>query len=89
MIASEYGWTFEQILNLSEKEVIQACECIHVRRHNNFVAQASLHGKKLAIKYNKQRGSAEQSEFNKKEDKVFSKRISQRIKSHGRHKDRR
>lgn len=44
MVAAEYGWTIDQFLDLTGRQLQVILESIGVRRHNDFGLQSTLHG---------------------------------------------
>lgn len=50
LIASEYGWTFDEFKKVTLRTLQGCLEMIDIRTHNDFVKQASLKGIKLEFK---------------------------------------
>jgi len=48
-IASEYGYTWEQFINMTYKLLNCCLEAIAKRTHNNTVIQAAMHGIKMDL----------------------------------------
>ena len=48
-IASEYGYTWEQFVSMTYKLLNHCLEAIAKRNHNNYAAQAALHGLKMDL----------------------------------------
>lgn len=55
MIASEYGWDFEQFKKLTLRRLQSCLEMIEIRNHNNYAKQAALKGIKLDFKHVKRK----------------------------------
>jgi hypothetical protein len=51
LLAREYGYTVDQIERMTFRQVSYMLSRADVRKHNEFVAQASLHGAKLPLKH--------------------------------------
>lgn len=49
LLSHEYGWTTEQILSITTKELSARMACIYKRREADRIFQASLHDKKLQL----------------------------------------
>jgi len=48
-IASEYGYTWQQFVNMTYKLLNHCLEAIARRTHNNTVVQAAMHGLKMDL----------------------------------------
>ena len=48
--SSEYGWTLNEILDLTMLQASTLLEQIGIRKHNEYAAQAGLHGHKIKMK---------------------------------------
>lgn len=46
-LASSYGYTPDEIFNLTLIQINSMLECAGVREHNDYAAQAALHGRKV------------------------------------------
>lgn len=49
-LAAEYGWTIGDILDLTIIQAAALLEQIGFRKHNEYAAQAALHGHKVKMK---------------------------------------
>lgn len=50
MIASEYGWTFDDFKKITMRTLHSCLEMIAIRQHNDFALNASLKGVKIEFK---------------------------------------
>lgn len=50
MVASEYGYTFAEFLNMTNRTLDIVLKRISVRNHNAHAVSAALHGHKIPLK---------------------------------------
>lgn len=86
MVASEYGYTFDDFLNLNYRQLYGLMERIALRKHNNFMQLSILHGNKKP-KFKKLQKSIEELSVDHKEimakaiKKAAERKIAERHKS--------
>jgi len=80
MIAHEYGYTFDQIRNMTMRDVDIAMKNINIRRHNDFVSQCRLHGAQ-GIDYHKRPRDVEEINLTKEQENITEQAINERFRA--------
>ena len=80
-VGSEYGYTFDQISDMSMREVCIGIKNINIRKYNDVAAQANMHGIKMPPKQRKKAIKA--STMSKVEQDAIDRAIAERFKKHG------
>ena len=90
MIASEYGYTFDEFKKMTYRTLFAAVEMIGIRNHNKYAREAALQGIKLDVK-NVNRTFEPLEDAAKKQmidvhQKAIAKKVEEKRKKNGRKK---
>lgn len=82
MIASEYGYTFDQIADMTPREISVALNNISIRKHNEVALNANIHGHKM--QYKQRAKTIKSAELSKEDEAFIDRTIAERFKKNGR-----